>query len=204
MWLESLTIYELPAGLSGEVDADVLAGVLAKLGVTDRSGGEADTDSGQEDTPLSGDISAGDPGQPDWLVGAGPHQVGAADVEVQVEAVKGGSVETSLLAHLSTQRPALTSGWVAVSVLSWLTDGHLLAGALLAVVNLQTASRHLHLLHLLPVLTHLPVHQVLLLAAHRPGEVVALLHLLHSPHLHLLLSAGRLEAGLADTSDLHH
>ena len=206
MRLERVTIYQLPAGVVGEVDDDVLAVLVAELGVTDRPGGVADTESGHQDTPLGGDIPAGDPGHPDWLVSAGPHQVGAADVEVDVDVVQGGSVEASLLANLTTQRSALPSlcGWVAVSVLSWLTDGHLLTGALMAVLNLQTAPRHLLHLHLLPVLTHLPVHQLLLLATDRPGEAVALLHLLHSLDLHLLLSAGRLDAGLADTSNLHH
>ena len=202
MWLESLAIHELPAGLSGEVDGEVLTGVLGQLGVTDWSGGGADTDSGYQNTPLSGDIPAGYPGQPHWLVSAGPHQVGPADVEAEVDVVEGGRGETSVLSDLATQRPALASSWVAVPVLGWLTDGDLLAGALLAVLNLQTAPHHLLQSHLLAVLTDLSVHQLLLLATDRPGDGVALLHLLHPPHLHLLLRAGRLEAGQTDTSNL--
>ena len=73
LWLESLTIDELPAGLFGEVDGDVLTGLLGKLGVTDWPGGGTDPDSGDQNTLLTGDIPAGQPGQPDWLVGAGPH-----------------------------------------------------------------------------------------------------------------------------------
>ena len=129
--------------------------------------------------------------------------MGPADVEAEVDVDEGGRGQTSVLSHLSTQRPAPASSRVAVPVLGWLTDGHLLAGALLAVLNLQTAPPHLLQPHLLAVLTDLPVHQLLLLATDRPGDVVALLHLLHPPLLHLLLGAGRLEAGQADTSSLH-
>jgi hypothetical protein len=200
--LQGVAVVDLLADLLGEGQLNSLAVWLSKSRDTLVNGLGDDLDLGDGDAPLLSQVLAADSGQEDGLVDAGLDGLGVDDGDGGGGDGDHGVVVASLLGDLLAVVVAVST-ISSVSVVG-LTDGHHHGLALLLEGNLDSLAGGLLALVLVGVGADLVVDLIDGLGTDGPGDLVALLDILHALPGEIHWGAGGVNVGGADISGLHN
>ena len=197
-----MSVVDLLAHLLGEGQLHSLAVGLSQSGGALGGSLLNNLDLGDGDALLLGDVLAGDSGQRDGLVDTGLDGLGVGDGDGGLNNGDHGDVVASLLGDLLAVVVAVSA--ISTISVSGLADGHHHGLALLGERDLDSLASGLLVLGLVGVAAHLVVNLLGALAAHGPGDIVALLHILDRLPAQGDVNALGLNVGGAHISLLNH
>ena len=202
--LQGVAVVDLLADLLGEGELDSLAVGGSQSRDTLVNGLSDGLDLGDGDALVLGQVLTADPGQVDGLVDAGLDGLWVGDGDGWVDDGDHGEVVASLLGDLLAVVVAVSTISAISVVRGWLADGHHHGLALLGEGDLDSLAGGLLVLGLVGVGADLVVDHLGALGTDGPGDVIALLHILHALPAEVHGGAGGVNVWGAHISSLNN